>query len=197
MIKKGCSWTVWSLAPKERQKSRVKNKASFHSTMFLYVNLKIYMYKGKLVFHLLPLNKLQWAWVAMTTVYLHVFLLACYWRLSFPGTCCLCCWRLYSSSLAARAWARARSSCSWGLRPKEKKKKKVKLLLVTKRNLSIQEISVSLIAFPFTVTENWLTSGSFKSYNETNPFVKSLLLWANCQPRRFSQSIDIPIMHIR
>lgn len=43
-------------------------------------------------------------------------LLACYWRLSFLDTCCLCCWRLYSSSLAARAWARARSSCSWGLR---------------------------------------------------------------------------------
>lgn len=41
--------------------------------------------------------------------------IACYWLLRVLDTCCLCCCRWYSSSLAARAWARARSSCSWGL----------------------------------------------------------------------------------
>lgn len=41
--------------------------------------------------------------------------IACYWLQRVPDTCCLCCCLWYSSSLAARAWARARSSCSWGL----------------------------------------------------------------------------------
>lgn len=108
-IKKGCSWTIWTLSPKHRKWSETQK---MHT-------LLIYRFKNgrnsKLAFLLPTKESSEMCLIAMTTVYLHVFLAACYRRLSFPGTCCLCCWRLNSSSLAARAWASAWSSCSWGL----------------------------------------------------------------------------------